>query len=342
MPGFPPGLPEGLPPNRLDGGAEGLERRWGPWIIAAILALLFHVLILFPKIPGLLFSNQSVTHPRVDIKQVDPRKLEAIRRQWKDREKALLLDKNLHVPTAKEPPPDARYMSDRNIRVEKEQRAKQTTVIPKAGAPGEPAAPQLAQPAQPKTAPPKSESRSMHKLPSLGNLGVPLPAAPTQPAPRQPVASSHQAGNAVNGGDDAGAQSIRDPNLPEGSENLLNAQESVYYSFYSRLYEAIGPVWQSKIRQAARSRRLQPGEYTTSIDVVFDKDGNLVAINQLNGSGIDEFDKAASSAWHSIGRFPNPPSGLLNEEGQVHTGWTFTVQLNQGMNLESLPPERVY
>lgn len=336
LPEFPADLPSTGPI-----GIEPRERDLRPWIIGAILALLFHILILFPNIPGFLFSPKALTPPRVDIKQVDPRKLEAIRKQWKEREKGLLLDKNLHAPTAKEPPPDARYVSDRNIRVEKEQRAKQTTVMPKPGTPGEPAATQAPSQSQPKTAPPKPESRSLHKLPSLGNLGVPLPAAPTRSAPRQPVMASHQGGAALNGGDDGGSQYLKD-NVPEGSENLLNAQESVYYSFYSRLYDAIGPVWQSKIRQAARSRRLQPGEYTTSIDVVFDKDGNLVAVNQISGSGIPDFDNAASSAWHSIGRFPNPPAGLLNEQGQVHTGWTFTVQLNQGMNLESMPPERVY
>ena len=31
--------------------------------------------------------------PRVDIQQIDPQKLDAIRKQWKSREKALLLDK---------------------------------------------------------------------------------------------------------------------------------------------------------------------------------------------------------------------------------------------------------
>ena len=108
--------------------------------MAAILALLFHVLVLFPKIPGMLFDSTAHTPPRIDIHQVDPHKLEQIRKQWKSREKALLLDKNLKSPTAAEPPPDARYMSDRNIRVEKEQRAKQTAIIPKTGLRGEPQA----------------------------------------------------------------------------------------------------------------------------------------------------------------------------------------------------------
>jgi outer membrane biosynthesis protein TonB len=323
-------------PAELSSGPPGeFWYRKRHWIAVAIIALLFHLLILLPKIPG--FGLSSPARPRIDIQQVDPAKLDAIRKQWKSREQQLLLDKNLHTPTAKEPPPDARYMSDRNMRVEKEQRARETTVMPKAARPGEPS------PSHPKTEPARPEAKSRGHLPSLGNLGVPLPAAPTRAAPRQPVQqASHLDGTAVNGGEDGGSQYMDDRSLSEGSENLLNAQESVYYSFYARLYEAIGPIWQSKIRQAARSSRLQPGEYITSVDVVFDREGNLLAVNQVKGSGVEAFDRAASSSWRAVGRFPNPPEGLLNANGQVHTGWTFAVQLNQGMGLEYLPPERVY
>ena len=326
-------------PVKLPGEFKFRRRHW---ILAAILALIFHALILFPEIPGFIFNPSALAPPRVDIKQVDPRKLEAIRKQWKSREQQLLLDKNLKSPTAAEAPPDARYMSDRNIKVEKEQRAKQTAIIPKSGVAAPLAA---AAPPQPQTEPakPQSQTHSRTRLPSLGNLGIPLPAAPTQPPPRERLEASHTEGSAVNGGDEAGSQYIKDANLPEGSENLLNSQESVYYSFYSRLYDALAPVWKSRIRQAATNkRRLQPGEYTTTVDAVYDKNGNLVEINQLNGSSIDEFDKAAFASFRAIGRVPNPPEGLLNPQGQVHIGWSFTVQLNQGMNLDTLPPERVY
>lgn len=310
--------------------AASIDFGWRPrsartvWVLAAILALLFHVLLLTPKIPGLLFNSSALTPPRVDIKHVDPRKLEAIRKQWRQREKQLLLDKNLKAPTADEAPTDARYMSDRNIRVDKETRAKHATAMPKAGAPGEPRAPTQ----------PRPRERERSRIPELGNLGVKLPAAPKEtPPPRQAAASGAQ---------DGGAQALRDPTLPESGENMLNAQESVYYSFYARVYEAVVPVWQSSVRAAARSIRLQPGEYTTRVDVVLDAHGNLVGVQEISGSGILAFDEAVQTAWRKLQRFPNPPGDLLNEQGQVHTGWSFTVQLNQGLNLEILPPERAY
>ena len=139
-----------------------------------------------------------------------------------------------------------------------------------------------------------------------------------------------------------GDQAIVDQNLPLGGENLLNTQESVYYSFYSRLYESVGPLWQSKIRAVPYHRKVPPGEYTTVVDVVFDRAGYLIAIKRLQSSGIEDFDQVAENSWKKIGRFPNPPTGLLNAEGEVHTGWSFTVRVEDGFRLQYLPPERSY
>lgn len=321
---------------RIPIGPKKVRRRH--WILAALMALLFHALVMLPRIPGWFVGiNPRSPSPRVDIKQVDPRKLEAIRRQWSAREKQLLLDRNRSQPTAKEADPDARYMSDRNIRVEKEQRAKRSVTVPKPGAPGpsgQSMPPEVAQAPRP---------RAQRKLPSLGNLGVPLPNAPQK---RKPLLAegtdTPKTAPRQSAGQDGGEQFIADSDLPQGSENLLNAQESIYYSFYARLYDAIGPVWQSKIRQASRHRQLQPGDYSTQLDVVLDREGNLVAVNQVTPSGVTEFDIAADAAWKSLGRFPNPPAGLLDARGEVHTGWTFTVQVNQSFGLQSLPPERSY
>jgi protein TonB len=67
----------------------------------------------------------------------------------------------------------------------------------------------------------------------------------------------------------------------------------------------------------------------------------LIAVHQLQSSGVPEFDQAVQDSWRRIGRFPNPPSGLL-KNGEVHTGWTFSVQLDQSLNPDYLPPTRSY
>ncbi len=275
--------------------------------------------------------------PPVEIQNIDPRKLETIRRQWKD--KSLLLDQDKSRPSEKEAPPDARYLSDRNIHVEKEQRAKETDVIPKPGHPNQPqSSAQTEKHSQPK-------HRAQTKpLPKLGNLGIPFSFdKKVDPSPKLAQNSPQNSQRNLSSFAPAGGdQAIPDKNLPTGSENLLNAQESVYYSFYARLYEAIGPIWQSRIRQVPYQRRVMPGEYRTSVDVVLDKNGNVLEIRKLQGSGIEEFDSAVDEAWKKVGRFPNPPEGLLDGERHVHTGWTFSVDVGQGFGAMSLPPERNY
>jgi TonB family protein len=287
-------------------------RRHAPyWIGAILLALLLHALFIFTRIPeSWVFWGLPAHAPPVKIHQVDPAKLAQIRRQWKEeRAKQLLLSKE-PKPSAAEPDnPDARYLSDRNRRVEREQRARQTAVLPKTARP--------------------PQARKRERPAQLSALGVPMPLR------NHPPEETPDPG-------ESGDQYVRDPRLPEGDQNLLNTQESVYYSFYSRMYEAIAPVWQSMIRQVAQGRAsLAGGEYQTQLDVVFDREGNLLETRVLASSGIPAFDQVAQTAWRRIGRFPNPPRGLLDENDQVHTGWTFTIQMQAGMFVDA-PPQRNY
>jgi hypothetical protein len=292
--------------------AEVQEFNWKPWVVALLLALFWHAAWLLPRIPW----TRPLPPPRVEVKTIDPKKLEAIRRKWDHQQ--LLLDKD-KSPGEKVAPKDARYFSDKNRTVEKEQRAKETTLLPKPGGPQ----------AHPKA----KQAKPQHQYPSLGNLGIPLP----KPVPK----SDDTPGRAGPVKDPGGDQWVKDPNVPEGSENLLNSQESVFYSFYARLYEEIAPIWQSRLHEIP-PRKILEGDYTTVVDVVFDKDGTLVGIERSQTSGVDDFDRAVNDAWRRVGRFPNPPHALLDAQGQVHTGWSFTVRIRGGFPLEFMPPERSY
>ena len=281
--------------------AEDPSGSWHTLAVFTALAVLWHVFLFWLR-PA---WHSPSPPPRVEVTHVDAKKLDAIRRQWKER--SLLLSKNQRA--ASEAPADARFESDRNIRVEKEQRARITNVIPKSG---------------PKRAALRAKGR-------LAHLGIPISIdRPENVIPNRAA-------------DDPRAdQAILDKRLPEGGENLLNAQESVYYSFYARIYQAIGPVWQGKIREVPSHRRVVEGEYSTIVDVVVDANGNLVDIIYIQHSSIPEFDAAVESSWRRIMRFPNQPRGLLNEFGEAHTGWTFTVHVGPGFNWQYMPPERNY
>jgi hypothetical protein len=316
----------------LDEETGDSKRRWAIRIAVALFVLLLHGILLF-FVPVGWLGNESSSHPRVPLTMVDANKLAKIREQWANN-KRLLLNKNKSLTPDTEAPKDARYMSDRNIKVEKEQQARKTNVIPKAGSEARPGEKTTKQGAEKET----KASGKFKGYPSLGNLGIPFRLSPN-PKPLTPEHKGYTRSASEEGGD----QALDEKNLPVGSENLLNAQESIYYSFYARLYEAIGPLWQSEIRRIPFSRKIGPGDYSTVVDVVLDKQGNLLRVERIQSSNIPEFDQAVDVSWKKVGKFQNPPSGLLDAQGEVHTGWTFTVQVGQaGIGLNYLPPERNY
>ncbi|OFZ56022.1 MAG: hypothetical protein A2428_13165 [Bdellovibrionales bacterium RIFOXYC1_FULL_54_43] len=306
---------------RMD--AEILRPSWQRWAIISFLTLLLHLMVFLARVQW----QTSSALPRIEVQQMDPEKLKAIRKQWKT-PKGLLLNRDKTKPNEKEAPPDARYMSDRNIRVEKEQRARNTEVIPRAGSP-----------ATPKAAPPKTATPKNRPL-RLREIGVPFRLTPQPPEQRHSTQSDRQAQqrSQTQGGD----QSIDEKKLPEGSQNLLNAQESIYYSFYARIHEAIGPIWESQTREVMGHRHLSPGEYATIVDVILNRNGEISEIRHLQSSGIPELDRVVDSSWYRVKRFPNPPTKLLDKDGQVHLLYTFRVDVGEGSLFQYLPPERLY
>lgn len=270
------------------------------WALAIAVAILLHWLAL--EYSRYLELAGHGTPPPVAIHEVDARKLEQVRQQW--RERALLLQKNQTKPDESvAAPKDARYFSDRNTRVDQERRARQTDTLP------------------------RPATQSAAPLPKLSDLGVRMRPPNTRVQETSPGAD----------------QALTDRALQEGDQNLLNTVESVYYSYYSRLYQAIAPHWNSRIRQAAMGvNRIPEGEYVARADVVFDRDGNLKDIRLLQSSGVPAFDEAIPYAWRTIARFPNPPRDLLDAAGEIHTGWTFTVTLDQAAGFRFQEPSRAY
>lgn len=294
------------------------------WILIALAALAIHGLFLLLK----PFSLPSAARPRVELSEVDPAKLEAIRKQWQQRSLLLNTDSKPKDPNAPAPD-DARYESDRNRRVEKETRARITDVLPKPGAAG-PAGAKPAAPPVPKQIP----------LSNLSNLRIPGPGQQRRRERENPNEPSDQTQG--QGGQDGRAQNIFDKNITEGDQNILNTQESKYYSFYARIYETLAPLWQSKVRSAAMNARLAPGEYQTRAEVILDADGNYVETRIIQSSGVRGVDDAIDQAWKRIPRFPNPPRDLIGPDGLIHMGWTFSLSIDTNSGLRYLPPERNY
>ena len=339
-------------PSSLNQPRAVRKIQYNRWILGLLLALVAHYLIL--QYPGMFLPKFSAP-ARVDLVDVSPEKLDAIRRQWKDRPILLNTDPTAKDPAAKSPE-NARYDSDRNKTVPKEQRARVTNVIPKPGT-----ATGMDQAVKSKSAVEKNVSRERVQtenpekkiaLKNLSNFALRPEDSPSTlnarrrqqqnasaAAPNsQSNTDSNEMGESARGGD----QALLDQDLPEGDRNILNTQESRYYSFYARIHETIGPLWQSLVGRIITSKPFNGGEYLTRVEIVLDADGTYVESRILQSSGSRDLDQVIHEAWKRIGRFPNPPRDLLDGNGQVRMGWTFNVRLDQQTGVQFAPPRRTF
>jgi len=198
-----------------------------------------------------------------------------------------LVLKNENARQDKAAPKDAKYYSDRNTRVEKETRARKSQALPQKG-----------------ESTPKSLDLSKFGLNLTEGIKI------SKKSVQQKI-----------------DQALSPNALPLGAENLLNTEKSIYYSYYSRLYEAIAPIWQSKIKEIIRAQKFVPAIYVTKADIVFNKKGQVTDIIFKKKSGVPQFDQVVVDSWKKVSRVMNPPKSLLSEDGKVTTSWTFNVNL---------------
>jgi outer membrane biosynthesis protein TonB len=125
-----------------------------------------------------------------------------------------------------------------------------------------------------------------------------------------------------------------------GDFNALNTRESVYYSFYSRIYRQIAPLWNRHVREAAERVALAPAEYTTIVEAVLDRRGDLLRLDFVAPSGVAALDRAVEDSWKKAERFPNPPAGLLEASGEVRLKWKYTVDASGSSGLFFPSPRR--
>ncbi len=326
--------------NRVSAQALEWSRQRKLTILFVLATILWHVLLLVVPWDLILPHRPARLPPPVTVAPIDPAKLEAIKNAWKKQDKSLLLSKDKTPPVESEKPTekpkDANYMSDRNRAVEKEMRARESQVMPQP-APGQfskAPSPTAREKPRPKEASPGKQVR-LHELGVRYKL---TPSPRVRPEETQPKSPQISQVSMPNGGD----QALLDKSLPQGAENVLNSEASVYYSFYSRLYNAIGPIWQSRIHDVVGSRKLSPGDYLTVVSIFLTERGELMRIQYSQSSGVTEFDKVVEESWRRIKNFPNPPRELIDANtGLCRTDWSFNVSISGDYVPDFGPPARL-
>lgn len=119
--------------------------------------------------------------------------------------------------------------------------------------------------------------------------------------------------------------------LKETDFTALNTREFTYYSYFQRVRRQLNQAWKPIIREQIYriyrlGRRIASNrEHTTKTLVVLDSKGAVIKVQVLEQSGTRDLDKAAVDAFNQAGPFPNPPQGMIDQNGMVKIRWDFIL-----------------
>ncbi|MGE3610852.1 MAG: energy transducer TonB [Bacteriovoracaceae bacterium] len=202
-----------------------------------------------------------------------------------------------------ESPEDAKYLSDKNRRVDRQTKARIVAPF--------------------NDAQKKSVQRNFKKM-KLSDLAI-------------AQSKDHSLKEALKEIKQPSSQSNRSSTLdhlekiPLGDMTYLNTTEYKYYGFYFRVRQKLEQFWIRSLKEKAEflsksGRRIAlTSELLTSLRVTLNERGHIVEITIVDASGVKELDDAAIESFNQAGPFPNPPKGLLSN-GRVVLDWGFLVK----------------
>jgi TonB family protein len=120
--------------------------------------------------------------------------------------------------------------------------------------------------------------------------------------------------------------------VKSGAQTLLNAREFVYYSYYTRIRNQLQQYWEPSIKvkflRLIKSGRniASSGDKLTKVLITLNKEGTLVKVQVLEESGVRDLDEAAIEAFQQAAPFPNPPDGIIEQDGTIKIRWDFVVE----------------
>lgn len=121
--------------------------------------------------------------------------------------------------------------------------------------------------------------------------------------------------------------------IDAGLETMLSTREFVYYTYYARIRRQLNQYWSSKVKDKLIAMYKQGRQIASSDDkitrclVTLDKKGDLVRVQIIGISGVHELDEAAVDSFKAAAPFPNPPTGIVDEDGTIKIRWDFILEV---------------
>jgi TonB family protein len=118
--------------------------------------------------------------------------------------------------------------------------------------------------------------------------------------------------------------------VEEGDETLLNSRSFRYAGFLNRVKETVARIWVREVQDESQRRDPTGHIYSykdrrTVVEFSLDRAGEIKDVHLAVSCGVDYLDKTAIDAFKRAERFPNPPPGLVGEDGLVRLPFAFTL-----------------
>lgn len=135
--------------------------------------------------------------------------------------------------------------------------------------------------------------------------------------------------------DENGNPSATDDYLKDvqsGLQTLLSTREFVYYAYYNRIKEALRQHWEPNVKEKVKiiyrqGRTIASAkDRVTQVLVTLDRKGELIKVEVLTQSGVVDLDNAAVEAFRAAAPFPNPPKGMVEQDGTIKIRWDFVLE----------------
>ncbi|MEO0335936.1 MAG: energy transducer TonB [Pseudomonadota bacterium] len=291
-----------------------------PVLVFVLLSLLTHVVVYTliniarqkPKPPIAKVVEVEYISPAPSKKKGDKQK-NVIKR----RKQIVTQEKRIN----EEKPDDARFLSKFNQRVKKQTRAAKSGAFNNSAKPGQQVAGQDKKP-QPKPTPKKNMEKGPGKIKKLSQL---VPQYSLTPDARKDLA--RHVGNPSQTDD-----YLKD--VETGLQTALSTREFLYYSYYDRIKKKIRQFWEPNVRQQVKmiyrkGRTIaSSSDRITQVLITLDSQGSLVRIEVITQSGVAALDHAAIEAFKEAAPFPNPPKGMVEQDGRIRIRWDFILEAN--------------
>jgi len=126
-------------------------------------------------------------------------------------------------------------------------------------------------------------------------------------------------------------------NVDQSLKTALNTREYKYYGYYQRIKTQLNQWWQPQVKEKVsrlmtRGRTIASvnenggGSKITKLIIVLNDAGTLVKVQVLAESGVRDLDDAAVEAFRQAAPFPNPPKGMVENDGTIKIRWDFVVE----------------